>query len=404
MTTYIYTAKRGPDRTVRGELEAESLDVAVARMDALGLIPVQVTEKTAQRESRVRRGAGTRGVRRAQVTVLTRQLASLLRAGVPVLRALRTAGEQSESPAVRAVLDDIAAAIRDGMMLSEAMGRHPALFPPLYLSMVQAGEAAGSLDASFLRMAETREMEEDMRRKVQAALAYPALILATGLATVVVLVAFFLPRIASLFESYRQLPWPTRLLMSSSGFLSHAWPWLTAVLAAAALAGRRARASPRVRASLDRGVLKIPLIAGMVRDREVGRFARTLGQLIRAGVPIERCLALSGGVMRNSVLRADVERVRRAVMDEGMSMSEALRRYSGLPGFLASMLAVGEESGRVEQSLDEAAVFYEKRLEQATRVTGSLVEPLLVLAVGAVVGGIVAAMLLPVFSLSASLR
>jgi type II secretory pathway component PulF len=333
------------------------------------------------------------------VTFFTRQLASLVRSGVPILRALATIAQQTEAPRFRRVVEDLGGAIRDGNMLSDALARHPRLFPRLYVNMVHSGESGGALDTVLSRLAEAREREEELRRKVQAAAAYPALVAVVGLVTVFVLLSFFMPRVVGLFREYRNLPLPTRMLIGASDFFEESWYWVALVGVLAAVVLRRLAAGETGRGLLDAVTLRLPLVGRLARESDIARFARTLGLLVESGVAIDRALQLSADTLRNAVLRGEIVRVRDETVRHGAAFSDGLRRSRHFPPFVANMAAVGEEAGRLEEALAEIASFYEKEVDQRTRLLTSLIEPALILVVGAAVGFIVFAMLLPIFKI-----
>jgi type II secretory pathway component PulF len=395
MRTFVYRAKHGPVRIVEGELAAESHAAALAALDARGYTPIWIREQ----EAEPRRRAFWRGSRitTRDITILTRQLGSLIRAGVPILRALSTVSEQTDKGRLRRVIQDIQSTVRDGGMLSDALVKFPALFSELYVNMVRAGESAGVLETILQRLSDAREQEEDTRRKVQGALAYPVLVLSVGLMTVFVLLAFFLPRVASLFQEYRQLPLPTRALIATSRFFEVYWPWMASLAVLAVAVFHRLAAMEKGRAVVDRLRLAIPLLGQFVRLADISRFARTLSLLLGAGIPIDKALALGTATMRNAVFREELETVRRETVEQGQPLSAGLKRAAHIPTFVANMVAVGEESGHLEESLAEVAAFYEKEFEQLSRLATSLLEPSLILVVGGIVGFIVSAMLLPIF-------
>ncbi len=406
MTTFIYKAKHGPDKTVEGELEADSRPAALIALDRMGFSPISVLAKAASASApRASKSVALPlRVRGREVTVFTRQLASLIKSGVPILRGLRTIVDQTESKRLRGVVEGLEATIRDGSMLSAAMQRYPSVFPPLYLDMVRAGESGGVLDVSLARLADAREKEEDSRRKVQAAMAYPLLVLGVGIVTVFLLLTFFLPKIIVLFKDFDHLPLPTRILISTSNFFSTYWYWLVLLLLLVAAVFKRLAAGEKGRTFLDTIVLRIPLINRFVAQANIARFARTLALLVDAGVAIDKALQLSANTLGNAVLREEVEAVRVGTVQKGAPLSEGLKRARHFPPFVANMTAVGEEAGRLDEALLEVATFYEKEVDQQARLITSLIEPALILVVGAIVGFIVAAMLLPVFELGTGLR
>jgi len=401
MPRFVYKAKDGPRRTVEGELDAETRSAAVARIDMMGYSPVWVRERAEETSRRVRfRG---RRIRQRDVTVFTRQLASLQRSGVPILRAMSTIGQQTENSRLRRIIKSLEDSIRDGNMLSGALSEYPALFPEIYVSMVRSGESAGRLDTVLLSLADAREKEEETRRKVQAATAYPMLVIVVGIITIVVLLTFFLPRIIELFKDYGQLPLPTRILIGTNDFLRKYWHFIVLVGVLLFAVVRQLAALEKGRTFFDRIKLHLPLIGRYVLESEIARFARTLSLLIDAGIAIDKALALSADTFHNAVLKNEIREVRQRTVGQGMALSAGLKRTSYFPSFVANMSAVGEEGGRLPESLAEIASFYETQVEQQSRLATSLLEPVLILVVGAIVGFIVSAMLLPIFEIGTSI-
>jgi len=400
MPSFVYRAKSGPGKTVEGELHAESRADAVARLDAMGYIPVTVNEKGVVQPRRRLRG---RRIGQRDVTLFTRQLASLTRSGVPILRALSTISAQTDNARLAALVEDLENAIRDGSMLSDTLAKYPALFSELYVNMVHSGESAGVLDTILFRLADAREKEEDLRRQVQAATAYPLLIVVVGILTVFALLSFFMPRVIDLFRDYADLPLPTRILIGTSNFFSEYWLWLLLVLVLVAAVFNRLAAMEKGRVFVDRMKLHTPVFGNFVRQSEIARFARTFALLIESGVPVEKGLTLSAGAMRNAVLKDELYALREDTVRQGLPVSAGLKKTRYFPPFVANMAAVGEEAGRLEDSLSEIASFYEKEVDQRTRLATSLLEPVLILIVGAVVGFIVFSMLLPIFKLGTAL-
>jgi type II secretory pathway component PulF len=401
MPTYQYRVKAGPTEDLDGEIVADSRTAAIARLQAQGYSPVWVRAMAPGRPGlRVLR----RSITSRDVNVFTRQLASLLRGGVPILRALQTILDQTESARLRGVVEKVLAAVRDGQMLSQALAQHPRVFPELYVNMVRAGESGGILDDILLRLAEARERDDELRSKVRAAAAYPVLVLLVGAVSLFVVVTFFLPRIVHLFDGLEgTLPLPTRIVLAISAVFSRWWPWL---LAGAALVGGACRwvlATERGRTAIDRFLLDLPLVGRFLRDADLVRFARTLAQLVVVGISIDRAIALSAHVLGNRLLRQAILDVGRNTVLKGAALAAGLRRHAQIPAFVTNMVAVGEESGRLEEALDEIGAFYQRELDRDLRLMTTLLEPALILMVGAIMGFIIFAMLLPVFELGQSL-
>ena len=387
-----------------GQVVADNQQAAVGRLEAQGLSPVWVREGTSRRVAARWRRRG-RTVSSRDVTVFTRQMAGLLKAGVPILKALTTISEQTESEAFRIVVSGILHDVRDGSTVSGAMAGHKDCFPEVYVNMVKAGESAGLLDEVLLRVADAREAEDELRGRVVAAMAYPALVLSVGAASIFVILTFFLPKIMHLFEgAMGALPFPTRVVLGLSTAMAHSWMWflVAGVLAAAAL--RKYLLSDRGRLAFDRMVLRIPVVGRFMRDTDLVRFSRTLALLVRAGIPIERAIALSGNTLFNRRLRIAILHVGQETVRTGSSLAAGFAREPAIPPFLTNMIAVGEEGGRMDETLLEAAAFYQRELDRGLRLVTTLIEPALILLVGAVVGFIIFAMLLPIFQIGQTLR
>jgi type II secretory pathway component PulF len=418
MPVYTYKAKKGPKELVQGELEAASQDNAVARLEEMGLTPVNVVAKGVERDNKkletaFHRGGGTPvppprwnavsglgRVRTRDIDTFTRQMASLIRAGVPVANALSLiAGQSSETP-LGSVVSGLEKEVKDGKMLSEAMGKYRNLFNNLYLSLVKSGEKAGVLDETLTRLASHREKEDEIRRRIQAALAYPLLIITVGIATVFIMLTYFLPKLVGLFENMRQaLPIPTKILIGMSGFFSANWYWILMALVLAGAIFGRVKPGSKKKFVFDMIKLHVPFVNKFIMDAEAAKFTKTLGLLLESGVPIHQSLELATKTLDNDALREGLSTVSREIVSQGSSLSGSLKRSRIFPAFVTNMIAVGEEGGKLEGALREVTSTYEKEVEQAMKIATALLEPILILVVGSVVGFIVFAMLLPIFNI-----
>jgi len=408
MPFYTYKAKSGPDKVLSGEIEAASQDAAVEKLVEKGLTPVSVAEayaagadsgrSAAYGAERPRLSLSTHAAS-GDIDVFTRQIASLIRAGVPVLRALSIIVSQTESRPLKAVVEDLSAQIRDGRMLSESMSKYPRVFNGLYISMIKAGEKGGALDEVLYRLADYREKEDELRRKIQAAAAYPLFVMAVGIVSVFVMLTFFLPKLMAIFTDMSQLPLPTRMLKQASDFMSANWIWAVIALVFIAAVFSRSKPGGKKKMAFDAVKLHIPFIRKFVRNVEISRFARTLGLLLKNGISVHESLQLAAGTLDNELLRAQLESARDDLLNKGQTLSASLKKINLFPVFAVNMIAVGEESGKLEESLAEIANVYEREVEQSIKIMTALLEPVLILAVGAVVGFIVFAMLLPIFSI-----
>jgi len=397
MAIFRYRVKVGPDRTLDGEIQAESPAMAISRLEAQGFTPVWVRPADG---SAIGSGSASLRISRQDLLTFTRQLAGLLRTGVPILRALRTLREQTNDRRMIRMVSELEDRVRNGVMLSDALAAFPRIFPPLFVGMIRAGEAGGAVDEILRRLAQAQEDEDEVRGKVQAALAYPGLVLFLGIVSVVVLLTYFMPKIAGLFvHSPQALPWPTRFLIGASAMLVRHGIWVLLGVMAMGVGVMGIWRSPAGRQTVDRILLKVPIIGRFLRNADLARLARTLALLIETGVPIQRALDLSAGALRNSVLRQDIAAVSRNTVQQGGTLAAGLKQQPRIPLFLTHLVAVGEESGRMEEALTEAARFYNLELTTGVRLITNLLEPLLILLVGAVVGFVIFAALLPIFEI-----
>ncbi|MFA6356489.1 MAG: type II secretion system F family protein [Candidatus Omnitrophota bacterium] len=410
MPFYTYKAKSGPDKVVSGEIEAASQDAAVEKLGEKGLTPVSVTEAYAAepfgghpaRSHPTPSDAGRHLAgwpRSGDIDIFTRQIASLIKAGVPVLRALSIIVSQTESKPLKAVVDDLSTQIRDGRMLSESMSKYPRIFNGLYISMIKAGEKGGALDEVLYRLADYREKEDELRRKIQAAAAYPVFVMVVGIISVFVMLTFFLPKLMGIFSDMSQLPLPTRMLKQASDFMSANWVWFIIGSIFVIAVFFRSKPGGKRKMFFDAVKLNIPFVRRFVRNVEIARFSRTLGLLFKNGISVHESLQLATDTLDNGLLRAQLGTARDELLNKGQTLSASLKKINMFPVFAVNMIAVGEEGGKLEESLAEIANVYEKEVEQSIKIMTALLEPVLILAVGAVVGFIVFAMLLPIFSI-----
>jgi type II secretory pathway component PulF len=408
MPKFIYKAKKGPGEAVAGEIVADNQDQAVAKIERAGLSPVSVVEKLegAAKEKSVQtvqaRGPlpPNRKIRTKDVDAFTWQLASLVKARVPILRALTLIAQQTDNGAFQAAVEDLKQQVKDGKTLSESMRHYPKLFNNLYLSMVKSGEQGGALEEVLYKIAEHREKEQKMKRKIQSAVAYPSVMLVVGVGTVFVMLTFFMPKFIGIFERMkRELPLPTKILIGASHFMSEHWVWFIVSAGSAAVIFGRGRPGGKKKFFFDLIKLHTPLVKQFVRDAEIAKFCRTLGMLLKNGLSVYDSLSLAAGTLDNDVLRKQLEATGKDIVNQGATLSASLKKVKVFPNFAINMIAVGEEGGRLEESLSGVAEAYEKEVEQAIGIMTSLLEPLLILTIGGIVGFIVFAMLLPIFDI-----
>ena len=404
MAIYYYKAKSGPEKAVNGEIEAPSQEIAVEKLTQMGLTPITVREKGAKGERAYVPSAASARAKSSDIDIFTRQLASLIRAGVPVLRALSLIATQTETKSLKHVIDGLSGQIRGGKMLSEAMAKYPRIFNGLYISMLKAGEKGGVLDEVLYKLADYREKEAELRKKIQAAAAYPVFVIIVGILTVFAMLTFFLPKLMGIYTDMSQLPLPTRILKQISNFMQGNWLWIFAVITIVFAALFKTRPGSHKKYIFDSIKLNIPLIRKFVNNVEIARFARTLGLLIKNGISVHESLELAANTLDNDALKEKLGKVRGDILNRGSTLSASLKEAGVFPSFAVNMISVGEEGGRLEESLAEISNVYEREVEQSIKVMTSLLEPVLILIVGGVVGFIVFAMLLPIFNIGLTVK
>ncbi|MDX1625689.1 MAG: type II secretion system F family protein [Wenzhouxiangellaceae bacterium] len=392
MAAFDYRALEG-ERAVRGVVQAESARQARTLLRERGLVPLDVEPV---RPGRRRGGAGMARER----ALILRQLAALLRAGLPQEEALSLVAEHSERRGVRRAMAAIRARVREGAALSEAMAEQPALFPAMIHRTVAAGEQAGQLDRVVERLAENAEQRQALARGLGVALVYPAVLALVSLAVVWGLLAFVVPRVVVVFEqSGQDLPWMTTSLIAVSGFLSeHAVALLAGLLVAVVACGILLRTEP-VRERVDAWMLRLPGVGRIVRLHAAALFARTLAILMASGVPAVEALNTAAGVSANRRVRADLQRAARRVR-EGAAIATALDVVDWLPPLTRRLVRGGERAGDLSSMLDHAAALQERDLADAGQVLLTVLQPLMIVVVGGIVLYIVLAILLPIMNMS----
>jgi type II secretory pathway component PulF len=338
-------------------------------------------------------------IRRREIAFFSRQVADLLESGLTLMRALQVLREQTENPRLQEVLADLASEVREGKSFSDALAVHPRIFSPLYVSMVRSGEVGGTLGEVLARLADLGEKEDELHVRVRSALAYPALILVVGMGTIAVLLVFVIPKLVSLFQEVGQvLPLPTRILLAVSQWFVSYWWLLLSIVGAGVFFVKRGGQSQAGRLAFDRMKLQLPIWGPLIRKVEVARFSRSLGTLLRHGVPILQALQVVGEAAGNELLRGELQQIGEELRGGG-TLSQGMRRGRIFPPLVTHMVAVGEEAGTLDRSLFKIADTYEREADRAMKLMTSLVEPAMILIMGSLVGFIVISMLLPIFEI-----
>jgi len=407
MPQFTYRAKKGPEEIVEGVIDALSVDVAIEKVSQMGYLPIEVWEggsHGAREEGGPGAGPAVSAVRRRvrarDITVFSRQLATLTKSGVPILRALLIISQQSDSAGLRTILAKVSADVREGKSFSESLAAWPRVFSSFYIAMVRSGEDSGALQEVLFRIARYRRKQEEMLARFRAALAYPLLMAVVGTGTVVFMFTYVLPKLIAVFDQIGQeLPWATQVVLGISDFLQVNGLYLLIGVSVFIILALRAGATRAGRVFFGSLSLRIPVVKTFILYNDLGRFCRTLEILIRSGIPILRALSVSVPVVTNEVLRKELGRCARD-LEQGMSFGVSLQSVRRLPPFLVSLVSVGEESGKLDDALLEVADTYEAECDETMRILASLLEPAMILVMGLIVGFIVVAMLLPIFQMN----
>ncbi len=407
MPVYQYQGYRSDGGTATGIIDAENVKVARLKLRKEGVYPTDVIEQrqssgraTATSRTKTSRIIGRSSVLAANdLSLLTRQFATLLVAGLPLVDALGVLVDQAEKKPIKSLLADIREQIRGGKALSAVLETYDKDFSPIYVHMVRAGEASGALDQILFRLAEFLEKQQALRTKVTNAMLYPVIMLVIGTVILFFLITFVVPKITQVFAQQKQaLPWPTVALMSTSHFFSDYWMVLVGLVIAGIYGIRRFIRTERGRMVVDRLTLKLPLIGDVARMVSISRLTSTLSTMLASGVQLLDALDVSKRVMNNRVLEETVESARQNIR-EGETIADPLKRSGEFPALVTHMIAVGEKSGEMEEMLRRVSHIYDGEVERViTRLT-SLMEPIMILMMGVIVFFIVVAILLPIFEM-----
>jgi general secretion pathway protein F/type IV pilus assembly protein PilC len=394
MATYAYIARDSAGQRVEGKVTAVTAQSVLAELEARQLAPVQVQEVRDQ--PRVQRRISAR-----QLATAYRQLADLLRAGVPLLRGLRLLSKNKSNPRLAKVMAAVADAVADGSRLADAMASHTDVFPPIQVAMVRAGERGGFLEPVLQRMGTFLEQQADMRGKVIGNLIYPIALLVIGLGIVIIAMVFFVPKFRD-FYTRIELPLPTKILLGVSDVLSAYWMWMFAALIAIAFAIWRLWQSPAVRREMAAWQLRVPVIGSLISSLAVGRFTRILGTLLENGIPLLGAMQISRDAAGHILLAEAIDRAAEAVRS-GETLAKPLADSGMLSDDVIEMISVGESANNLPSVLITIAETIEKRVDRLLGVFIRLMEPILLLGLAGVVLFIFVALIVPMMRMSSSL-
>ncbi len=407
MTTFKYTAKKGPEEIRKGFVEAPHQDVAVNKVIQLGLTPIDVVsaQDTDRTQSSPKKDINLskpflKKIRRNDTVLFTRQIADLTDASVPLLKSIQIVLSQTRNPHFKERVEKIQIAVKAGRSLSQALAQHTDIFSNLYINLIATGEIGGHLEKVLNRLANLLEKERESRNKIKSSLAYPAVILAVGFLTVFVLLSFVIPRLSIMFDDIGQsLPLPTIILMNISSIFAHYWWLLISIFVGIGIYFKQWTDSVQGRRQYDQFKLRIPLLGNFIKIVETARFARTLGTLVENGVTITEALNSVWAVIDNTVLREEIKQISQEVTN-GSSLRDALGQSTFFPEIAVNMISIGEETGRLDRGLYKIADTFERQADQNIKTVISLLGPLILILIVSIVGFVVVAMLLPIFQMN----
>ena len=412
MPIFQFEAMNAQGQEVRDEVEATNQEDAVQKIRGMNYFPTQIREKGGSRKARGAKATEKKkgktltigGVSQKHLTMFTRQLSTLQDAGLPILRSLRILYTQQKPGALKNALSDVIEDVEAGSTLSEAMAKHGKCFNRLYVNIVRAGEAGGVLDRILLRLAEFMEKSLALRRRVIGAMIYPVMVILVAMVIVAAIMYFIIPRFEKIFEDFRtELPGPTKMLIKLSHFFVEYWFVFLIVPAVLYLGLRLVKMSAGGRYSWDWFLLHIPLVGSIVNRSAVARFTRTLGTLIASGVPILEALKITRDTVGNEVISRALTTVHDSIR-EGESISAPLKQSGVVDSIVVNMIDVGEETGDLDKMLTKVADNYDEEVDTLVGGLVSALEPIMVVMLGVIVGGIVICLFLPLVKLIQSAR
>jgi type IV pilus assembly protein PilC len=382
-------------------MEAASESTVVARMRTMGLSPVSIEEASsgAGLNMEISLGAFEKGVGLKDLAIMSRQLSTMVASGLSLLRALSILADQTENKALARTVGTVRTQVESGSSFSEALAKHPRTFPPLMIHLIRAGETGGFLDQSLESIAATFEADVKLRQTIKSAMTYPVVVLAMALISVVGMLIFIVPIFKTMFADLGgQLPIPTQILVVISESMVWIAPLLIIGIIAFAIWWRRNKNEDRVRKVVDTWKLKLPVFGDLFRKVAIARFTRNFATMTGSGVPVLQSLAIVGDTSGNWVIQNALHKVQDSVR-AGKTIAEPLMAEPVFPQMVTQMIAVGEDSGSMEQMLNKIADFYDDEVQSTTEQLTSLIEPLMIGVIGVVIGGMIVALYMPIFSI-----
>jgi type IV pilus assembly protein PilC len=402
MSSFVYSAVDPNGKAVKGKIEAENEQLVLAKLHDQRYHVLNVTEDKHAAKSGPK--TSTKKVKLAAMVIFSRQFATMIDAGVAIVRCLDILEGQTKDPALKPVISACKKDVKGGLSLTDAFSKHPNVFSRLYVNMVKAAETGGILDKILDRLATFLESEQEIRGKIKGAMIYPIMVLVFALLMVVALMLFVLPKFKDIFDSMNvEMPMATRFLFAMSAFTQHYWYIGLGSAIGLFIFYRWYSKTERGAWQLDALKLKIPVVGELVQKMAISRFSRTFATLIASGVPMMRSLEIVGETSGNRVIAHTIESARNAIR-EGQKISTPLAQSNLFPGMVTHMIDIGEETGRLSEMLAKVSDFYDSEVENAVKTLTSLIEPCLIVSMGGIVGFIAVSIMAPIFKLVSSIH
>ena len=402
MGVFEYTGFSDKNKAVKGFIDADSLKAARNKLRKSGIFPTDINEEV--EKSQEKQGGGLSRllnvISKSDISLMTRQFATLVNAGLPMVESLSALIEQLDNVNLRKVVTSVRESVNEGMSLGDSLAKHPNVFSNIYVNMVRAGEASGALDIVLLRLADFQESQVKLTRKIQAIFAYPILMMFVGVGVLSFLLTYVVPKVTKIFENYKkELPIPTKVLIFTSNILKDNWIIILLLIVIAAIALKRYIKTERGTSKFDSVSLTFPLFGKLVKKIIISRFTRTLATLLRSGIPLLTAMAIVKNIVSNVHVEDAINDASISVQ-EGESIAVTLKNTGMFPPMVTRMISVGEKTGELDGMLEKIADSYESEVESMVLALTSVIEPIMIIVMGGVVAFIVISIMLPIFELN----
>ena len=399
VATYKYSVRDRAGRLVTGSLDGESPALVASRLKQMGYAPISIEASNAGMKTEIKSPVFGNKVKLKDLAIMARQFATMINSGLSLLRALVILSQQTENKVLATALTQVRNDVETGSSLSSALAKHPRIFPSLMTNMAKAGEVGGFLDKALLQVATNFESEVKLRGKIKSAMTYPVVVFVFAICAVIGMLLFIVPTFAKMFKTLgAKLPAPTQLLVDASHILKTGFPVFIILAIAGYITWQKTKHKPGVRDVVDPLKLKLPVFGPLFQKVALGRFARNLGTMMQSGVPILQSLDIVAETTGNVVLTRALRDVQDSVR-QGESLTGPLSNHSVFPPMVVQMMAVGEDTGALDTMLHKVGEFYEQEVEATTEALTALIEPLMIVFIGSLIGSMIVCLYLPIFDI-----